>query len=104
MEDVKKIVCKFLLWGKISFVENHDPSTTLVDNPFDKLESKSCDSVFVGNHNFELFTSHCAFQYGFKPTTLIVESTSDVFDDLGFWVLRLHEVDLSFEVFSLFGA
>jgi hypothetical protein len=81
MEDVKNIVCKLLFWGKISLLENHEPSTVLLDNPFSKLESKPSESVFMGNHNLELFAAHCSFQYGFKPTTLCVPSAANVFDD-----------------------
>jgi hypothetical protein len=102
MEDAKQIVCDLLLWGEISLLENHDFSTVLLDKERNELESKSCESVSVGNHNLELFAAHCAFQYGFKPATLIVEGTKDVFDDFGSWVLFSHELDGSIKVVSLF--
>jgi hypothetical protein len=54
----------------MSLVENHDLSIVLLNNPFNNIElvlseaevSESNESVFVGNHNHELFSTHCAFQ------------------------------------------
>jgi hypothetical protein len=101
MEEASILVCKLLFRGKISLLENHDLSTILLDKERNDLESKTSESVSMGNHNLELFTAHCSFQYGFKPTTLIIESAANIFDDFDSWILFSHELDLSFEIVSL---
>jgi hypothetical protein len=55
MEERKQILCEFFGGAERNFVENHDPATGSLNNSLDKVESKSCQSVFVGNHNFKLF-------------------------------------------------
>jgi hypothetical protein len=102
VDGAKKVGSKLLLWRKITFFENHEFAPSQFDDVLDKLEPETAESVSVGNHNFEFISSHCPFQNGFNPLTLIAESTSDVFDDFCFWIVLSHELDSSFEVVSLF--
>jgi hypothetical protein len=54
VEDGEKILGEFMFGAKVRFIENHDFSTVLLDQELDALESESCETVFVGNHNPEL--------------------------------------------------
>jgi len=86
-----------------SLAENHDFSTILLNKILDEFKSKLCKAGIKGNHKFELIEVKQSSQYGFKPFTLKVEVTNNVFDDLVGWISALHELDLSLDVISLFG-
>jgi diphthamide synthase (EF-2-diphthine--ammonia ligase) len=53
---------KFGFWGTTICAENHEFSTVVLDKPFDKVKSKSCESVTVGNHNFLDISATDCFQ------------------------------------------
>ena len=104
VKDTEQVCGKFLLWREIALVENHEFSTASLEDSFDEINTKSCNSVSVGNHNFELISAHRAFQNGVKPFSFEVETQADVLDDLGFWKPLFKPFDLSLQIVFLFVA
>lgn len=63
-------------------VNHDDPARVLFAYPFDHLEAEATQSVFVGYHNRADFAAVDSFQKPLESTTVPVESTRDVRDDL----------------------
>ena len=57
MQDGENILGELLLRAVIVSAENHDFAAVSLNLPPDKVESKSCKAVFVGNHKTELSSS-----------------------------------------------
>lgn len=56
-------------------------STVGLNDLLYEFAAESRQSVPVGNHKLDASAVHCAFQNGFKPFALEVESAANVFDD-----------------------
>ena len=76
-----------------------------VKDPLEEVKPESGPSVRIGNHNFSDSSFEESFQNGFKSGSVIVESTTDVCDDLMIFKLLkpgFEEVNLLFKVLFLF--
>lgn len=103
MQDGEKIFGEFLFSASYRAVENQEFSTVEFDQILDEFKPKARKAVTVGNHKMELFSIKESSQYGFKPFTLIVESTADVRDDFVVRESGSHELNLSLKIVSLLG-
>ena len=56
MDDTDQVLNKLFLWRQLILPENHDLTTSSLDNPFNEFESKSAKSVMVGNHKRDAFS------------------------------------------------
>jgi hypothetical protein len=82
-------------------IENDEPCTGSLENPFNELGAESGESVFVGNHNFVDQSSLDLFQKPREPRALVLESATDITEHEMVWELVLQGVDLALEVLFL---
>ena len=69
--------------------------------PFHKFQSKTAQSVVVGNHKFGDTTFENVVQKGFKVWAVPVETASDIADDGMVRVMMVEEIDLSLQIGAL---
>jgi len=70
-------------------IENDEPCTGSLENPFNELGAESGESVLVGNHNFVDQSSLDLFQKPREPMALVLESAADVTEHDMVWELVL---------------
>ena len=70
-------------------IENDEPCTGSLENPFDELGAESGESVLVGNHNFVEQSSLDLFQKPREPMALKLESGAEVTEHDMVWELVL---------------
>lgn len=82
-------------------IENDEPCTGSLENPFNELGAESGESVFVGNHNFVDQSALDLFQKPREPRALVLESAADITEHEMDGELVLQGVDLALEVLFL---
>lgn len=84
-------------------MENHDPDFMESKHPFEQFEGETAQSVAMGNHNGSSCKKAlaCELQYGLETSSVEVDAGSDVCDDVVFWEMLAHVLDLSLEVIFL---
>ncbi|EGJ30668.1 hypothetical protein LYNGBM3L_48090 [Moorena producens 3L] len=83
-------------------VENQDFSTVETDQVLNEFKPETGKSVSTGNNNRELISRHDSFQYGSKPFPVVIETGTDVKDDVCFREERVEVSDLAGKIVSLF--
>ena len=102
MYDCQEVFSEFLSLALLRLIKNDETCPCSLENPFDKVDAESGESIPVGHHNFLDQAFLCVLQKPREPFALVAEPRGDVFVDLGVWLLRLERLHLAFEVVFLF--
>jgi hypothetical protein len=86
----------------LGFFHSVQYGSKLTEQPLEELESETGESVRMGDHNCFDISFEELFQNGKKSWALVVDSTSNVFDESILRVFMLEEGGLAGEIASLF--
>ena len=85
----------------VSVIEKDESGTRLLDDPLDKFDAESGESVLVGHHNFSDQAFLDMSQKPLEAFPFVVETRRDVFVDFVVWELGLHGGNLSCKIVLL---
>jgi hypothetical protein len=74
MHDRQEILGELLLRRGVLVTENHELDALTLEDPADEFETKSVESIAVGNAHFLYVSTMRAFQNGAKAFPLEVET------------------------------